>query len=68
MTDDIRVPFSAVLPSLLYEVDEQHPNYVRFKEARLIRSRKEYLLQLSTMDFRKLSRCVLYPTIISISA
>ena len=54
----LKVPFLAQLPSLLYEQDRQWPEFVRFKEARDIRMRKEYMLQLRTEDFRALPRFV----------
>lgn len=52
-------PFFAQLPSLLYEQDRRNPSYMRFKEARAVRLRKEFHLQLRTEDFRELSRCFL---------
>ena len=54
----LKLPFSAVLPSLLYEQDREFPSFVRFKESRAVRLRKEYGVQLRTDGFCALARCV----------
>ena len=53
-----KVPFSAVLPSLLYEQDRACPAFLRFKEARPVGLRKNYWQQLRTDSFYELARCI----------
>jgi hypothetical protein len=36
----LKIPFQAQFPSLLYEQDQDHPEFVRFKEARAVHLRK----------------------------
>ena len=54
----LKTSFLAQLPSLLYVHDQDHyPGHLQFKQARAVRIRKEYWLQLRTDDFRELARC-----------
>lgn len=53
----LKMPFFAKLPSLLYVQDQVHQGHLHFKQARAVRILKEYWLQLRTDDFRELARC-----------
>jgi hypothetical protein len=47
-----------MIPSLLYEQDQDGGNFMRFREARAVRVQKDFMMQLCTTDFRSLARCM----------
>jgi hypothetical protein len=57
-TSEIKYPFHAMIPSLLYEQDQDDGNFMRFREARAVRVQKDFMMQLCTTDFRSLARCM----------